>query len=85
VSGWPTLTLYSKPGCHLCEDLAALLDDLQPEWGFAVRTVDITRDPTLFARYRHEIPVLMCGTQEIARGRVDARDLLNRLAAFTSR
>jgi glutaredoxin len=85
VSGWPTLTLYSKPGCHLCEDLAALLDDLQPEWGFVVSTVDITRDSTVFARYRYEIPVLICGTQEIARGKVDARDLLNRLAAITSR
>ena len=39
----------------------------------------------LFARYRHEIPVLMWGTVEIARGRVDARDLLDRLKAITSR
>jgi glutaredoxin len=85
VSGWPALTLYSKPGCHLCEDLAALLDELQPEWGFSVNEIDITRDVDLFARYRHEIPVLLCGTAEIARGKVDARDLLDRLKAVTSR
>ena len=85
MSGAPALTLYSKPGCHLCEDLAELLDELRPAWGFSVSEIDITRDAELFARYRHEIPVLMWGTVEIARGRVDARDLLDRLKAITSR
>jgi hypothetical protein len=85
VSGWPVLTLYTKPGCHLCEELADLLDELRPAWGFSVGEIDITRDEALFARYRHEIPVLMCGTEEIARGRVDARDLGDRLRALTSR
>ena len=80
-----TLTLYSKPGCHLCEDLAQLLDDVQPEFGFTVEEIDITRDAELFARYRFEIPVLSCGEVEIARGRVDARDLLDRLRTATSR
>jgi glutaredoxin len=85
VSGGPTLTLYSKPGCHLCEELAQLLEDCQPEFGFAVEEVDITRDAALFARYRYAIPVLSFGEIEIARGRVDARDLVDRLKAVTSR
>ena len=85
MSGWPFLVLYSKPGCHLCEDLAHLLADLQPEWGFSVSELDITRDDALFARYRYDIPVLLCGTTEIARGRVDPRDLVERLRALTSR
>jgi hypothetical protein len=85
MSGRPALTLYSKPGCHLCEDLARLLDELQPEWGYSVNEIDITRDEGLFARYRNEIPVLTCGTVEIARGRVDVRDLLDHLRAVTSR
>lgn len=84
MTAWPVLTLYSKPGCHLCEDLAHLLADLQPEWGFAVNEIDITRDDALFARYRYEIPVLTCGTIEIARGRVDTRDLVDRLKTLTS-
>jgi hypothetical protein len=84
VSGWPVLTLYTKPGCHLCEELADLLEELRPTWRFSVGEIDITRDADLFARYRYEIPVLVCGTEEIARGRVDARDLVERLKTLTS-
>ena len=70
------LTLFSKPGCHLCEELRRLLDDIQPDVGFALEEIDITRDPALFARYRHDIPVLLAGGDEIVRGRISERDLL---------
>ena len=75
-----TLTLYSKPGCHLCEEVRALVDELQPLYDFAVEETDITRDPDLFARYRYEIPVLLKDGREIARGRVTEAELLNILA-----
>jgi glutaredoxin len=71
-----TLTLYSKPGCHLCEDVRALLDELQPEFGFRLDEIDITRDADLFARYRYDIPVLMKDGKEIARGRITDRELI---------
>jgi glutaredoxin len=70
-----TLTLYSKPGCHLCEEVRALVDELQPLYDFAVEETDITRDPDLFARYRYEIPVLLKDGREIARGRITDREL----------
>jgi glutaredoxin len=70
-----TLTLLSKPGCHLCEDLRALLDDLQPDYGYAIDERDITADPDLFERYRYEIPVLLREGVELARGPVDERRL----------
>jgi hypothetical protein len=53
-----------------------LLDELQPQFGFTVAEVDITRDAELFARYRYEIPVLMKDGREIARGRMTDRELL---------
>ena len=74
------LTLYSKPGCHLCDDVRLLLDELQPEYSFTVDEVDITRDAELFARYRYEIPVVMKDGREIARGRITDRELLPWLA-----
>lgn len=73
------LTLYSKPGCHLCEDLRALLDELQPEYGFALEEVDITADAGVYTRYRHDIPVLLRDNEEIARGRITDRELIERL------
>ena len=74
-----TLTLYSKPGCHLCDDLRALLAELQPDFGFTLSDVDITRDADLFARYQFDIPVLLRDGREIARGRVADHELLDLL------
>ncbi len=75
------LTLYSKPGCHLCEDLRALLDEVQPEFGFALDEINIQEDESLFARYRYDIPVLLVDGREIARGRVDEGTLVDKLRA----
>jgi glutaredoxin len=74
------LVLFSKPGCHLCEEMRALLDEVQPEYGFSLEEIDITRDDTLFARYRYEIPVLLKDGREIARGRISDRELTALLA-----
>jgi glutaredoxin len=74
------LTLYTKPGCHLCEEVRDLLDDLQPEHGFAIEEIDITGDAALFARYRYEIPVLLKDGNEAARGRITGAALLKVLS-----
>jgi hypothetical protein len=76
-----TLTLLSKPGCHLCEDLRALLDELQGEYGYQIEEFDITAHEHLFARYRHEIPVLLQADVELARGRIDEQRLVAILKA----
>lgn len=70
------ITLYSKPGCHLCEEARALVDELAPERGFRVEEINIETDPTLFEEYRYEIPVVLMDGTEIARGKVDERALL---------
>lgn len=74
------LVLFSKPGCHLCEEMRALLDEVQPEHGFTLEEIDITRDTDLFAQYRYEIPVLMKDGREIARGRISDRELTTLLS-----
>ena len=53
-----TAILYGKPQCHLCEDAAAILDDLARVEGLRWRRVDIRDDPALFERYRYLIPVI---------------------------
>lgn len=70
-----TLTLFSKPGCHLCDEVREHLDGLQPEHGFALLEVDITGDPAVFARYRDAIPVVWRDGVEVARGRITDREL----------
>lgn len=52
------ITLYGKPGCHLCEDARCLLERLSRRYPLEVHEIDITTDPELFRRYDIRIPVL---------------------------
>jgi glutaredoxin len=73
------VTLFSKPGCHLCEEVRTLLDELREDRAFELEEIDITRDADLFARYRYEIPVVCRDGKEIARGRISDRELVKGL------
>jgi glutaredoxin len=52
------LELYTRPGCHLCEELKILCERLAGEFSLQVREVNIEADPELRAQYDQEIPVL---------------------------
>ena len=52
------ITLYTRPGCHLCEDAAELLDRLASRVPLAIVEVNILEDAGLFERYKHRIPVI---------------------------
>ena len=53
-----SITLYTRPGCHLCEDAADLLERLAPRFALRVDEVDILGDADLYERYKHSIPVI---------------------------
>ena len=67
-------TLYTRPGCHLCDDAADLLE----RYGLEVERVDIDQDAALRARYDTCVPVVVIDGQERFRGRVN-EVLLRRL------
>ena len=52
------IRLYTRPGCHLCEDAAELLERLSRRSPFEVVEVNILDDVDLFERYKHRIPVV---------------------------
>jgi glutaredoxin len=60
MSAAPNLhvTLYSRPGCHLCEDAADLLERLAQRYAILVDEVSILGDVDLYERYKHSIPVI---------------------------
>jgi len=58
------VTLYARPGCHLCEQAEADLARLQSRYPHKLRIVDITRDEDLVARYGETIPVLVIQQRE---------------------
>ena len=53
------VTLYGKPGCHLCDEALAMLQRLERRYPMEIQKVDITQDPTLFRRYDIRIPVVV--------------------------
>jgi thiol-disulfide isomerase/thioredoxin len=55
------IILYTKPGCHLCDDAHQLLLELGEEISGKLRIeeINILEDPALYARYRHAIPVIV--------------------------
>jgi hypothetical protein len=66
----PRVLLYTKPGCHLCDDMLDLLQAALRGTGIAVTERDIALDLDDFERFKHDIPVLLIDGREVARHRI---------------
>ena len=74
------ITLFGRPGCHLCDDARAALARVRAAGGrFALEEVDIERDDALLARYLERIPVVALDGVELYDFAVDEADLAARL------
>jgi glutaredoxin len=71
----PTLTLYTKPDCHLCDEARAALERVRTRVAFELETVDISADPRLGERYATRIPVVCVDGREAFEYEVDEREL----------
>jgi glutaredoxin len=74
------ITLYSRPGCHLCEEAKAAIAPLLREFGAALREVNIDEDAILKERYGWDIPVIFIGAHKAAKHRVDLAQFRRQLA-----
>jgi glutaredoxin len=74
-----TLTMYSRPGCHLCDEARAQLLALQGELAFELVEQDIEADDDLHRRYLERIPVIALDGEELFDYFVDEAVLRNRL------
>jgi len=66
------VTLYARPGCHLCEEAKALIAPMLGEFGATLREVNIDEDDALRERYGSDIPVIFIGARKAAKHHVDA-------------
>jgi len=73
------VTLYTRPGCHLCEEAKAKIAPLLREFGATLREVNIDEDPVLKERYGTDIPVIFIGTRKAAKHRVDVAQFRKQL------
>jgi glutaredoxin len=63
----PDVTLYSKAGCHLCEEAKAAIAPLLREFRATLREIDIEGDATLMERFGCDIPVIYIGRKKAAK------------------
>ena len=51
------ITLYTRPGCHLCDDARVVVERVCADLGESFEEVDITTDDDLADRFGEDIPV----------------------------
>jgi len=76
----PQVTLYSKPGCHLCEEMKSEIARANCAEAYDLQEVNIESNPELFARYRFDIPVLLIDGVEMFRHRLTAAAFRERIS-----
>jgi hypothetical protein len=74
------LTLYTRPGCHLCEVMKAEVARARAAPPFVLEEVDISGDAELEARHGLSIPVLAIEGRPAFKGRLTAEDFAAKLA-----
>jgi glutaredoxin len=74
------ITLYGRPGCHLCDEAREALLRVRAHVPFTLREVDIEGDDDLLRRYLERIPVVSLDGEELFDFHVDEEALRGRLA-----
>jgi glutaredoxin len=75
-----TVVLYSRPGCHLCDEARAGILALREQGlRFELREIDIESDDQLLSRYLERIPVVQLDGEQVSELALDAHALRSRL------
>ena len=73
------VTLYSRPGCHLCDEARAALRNAREHAPFDVDEINIEDDDVLHARYLERIPVVAIDGEDLFEFFVDEESLMRRI------
>jgi glutaredoxin len=73
------VTLYTRPGCHLCDEAKQQMAPLLAEFRVALREVNIDSDPALREQFTNDVPVIFLGDRKVAKHRVNLDQLRRQL------
>ena len=71
--------VYSRPGCHLCDELKEVIASAGCDQLFDLEEVNIDDDRTLYERYKNDIPVVTINGAETFIHRVSAEEFRNKV------
>lgn len=77
----PTVTLFTKPGCHLCDRAKDVIRGVRRHVAFEFEEKNILDDAALYDLYKNDIPVILLDGREIARHRLSPQQLREALGA----
>ncbi|MGA2198006.1 MAG: glutaredoxin family protein [Bryobacteraceae bacterium] len=77
----PLVTLYTRAGCHLCEEAKRAIEAARGRADFDYQEVDIDGDRELRRRYNDQVPVIAINGVKAFKSRVEAKELLKKLEA----
>ena len=75
------VTLYTRRGCHLCDDAKRAIDSARLRRAFDYEEFDIDSDPELRRLYNEEVPVIAIDGRKAFKYRLTAEELMQKLEA----
>ena len=75
--------IYSKPGCHLCDEAKAAIRAAGCNDQITLTEINIESDPELMSKYRYDIPVIAINGLDTFMHRVDPTDFREKLLTVT--
>jgi glutaredoxin len=71
--------IYSRPGCHLCDEAKQAIEAAQCVDEYTLEEVNIESEPGLLSRYQYDIPVITINGVEAFRHRLTSEAFRERL------
>ena len=78
-----TVILYTRPGCHLCEEAKASIHASRCDDELTLEEINVDLDPELRERYGDQIPVVLINGTKVFKYRVDPREFKRKLRRLT--
>ena len=79
----PSVIIYSRPGCHLCEEAKTTIAAAACSEEYTLAEINIESEPELLRRYQYDIPVITINGVEAFRHRVSVEDFKSALARLS--
>ena len=71
--------VYSRPGCHLCDEAKAAIESAGCSDSFTLEEVNIESDQELLKKYKYDIPVITIDGKEAFLHRIDPEEFKTRV------
>lgn len=76
--------VYTKNGCHLCDEVKAQLQSLQQRYPFELREQNIVEDAEIYEKFKDEIPVIFINGRKAFKFHLDEKEFVRRIGGQAS-